>query len=203
MTARVEGVALRRSEGTTRIRTYSRVARFRAPFSLRCGAILIDYILLVAIVAFSTLIARMFGGAARSAGSSAETLGFVIAIAAALLDLGVLAGLTGQTVGKWATGLRIERIDNEDLSIGRAILRHFVGYPLSFVSLGLGFLIAAVDSRGRTLHDIIAGTLVVRETSDSASWQKPTVVKPQISDSRSEISDLRSEITDLKGADLR
>lgn len=40
------------------------LARFRAPFALRCGAILIDYIILVAILAFSTLVSRVLGGGA-------------------------------------------------------------------------------------------------------------------------------------------
>jgi uncharacterized RDD family membrane protein YckC len=146
----------------------SRTAReggkpLRAPFSLRCGALLIDYIVLAAIVVFGTLIARMLGGGARSAGSSAEAIGFLLTFIAAVLDLGILPGLTGLTLGKWATGLRIERVDGSRVGIGRAFLRHFVGYPLSFLILGIGFLMATVTSRARGLHDIIAGTLVVRE----------------------------------------
>jgi len=140
-----------------------KVARFRAPFSLRCGAILIDYVLLAAIIAFSTLISRALGGGARSAGSSTETFGLLLAIFFAALDLGVLPGLTGLTVGKWATGLRILRADGRDIGIGRAFLRHFVGYPLSFVLLGLGFVVAAFSQRGRGLHDLIADTIVVRD----------------------------------------
>ena len=139
--------------------------RLKAPFSLRCGALLIDYIILASIVVFGTLIARMLGGGARAAGSSAETIGFLTAFVVAVLDLGILAGLTGRTLGKWATGLRIERVDGTNPGIGRALLRHFVGYPLSFFLLGLGFLVAAFTVRGRTLHDMIAGTLVVREGS--------------------------------------
>ena len=138
-------------------------ARFRAPFSLRCGAILIDYVVLVAIMALSTLISRLLGGGARSAGSSSETIGIVLAIIVAILDLGVLPGLTGLTLGKWATGLRILRADGMEIGIGRAFLRHFVGYPLSFFTLGLGFLVAAFTMRGRGLHDLIANTVVVRE----------------------------------------
>jgi len=126
---------------------------------------LIDYIALAAIVVFGTLIARMLGGGARSAGNSAETIAFLIALAVALLNLGVLPGLTGITLGKWATGLRIERSDGEEIGIGRALIRHFVGYPLSFLLLGIGFLLVAVTVRGRGLHDIIAGTVVVREGS--------------------------------------
>ena len=138
-------------------------ARYRAPFSLRCGAILIDYIILVAIVAFSTLISRLLGGGARSIASSSETIGILFALAVAAFDLGVLPGLTGLTVGKWATGLRILREDGSNIGIGRAFLRHFVGYPLSFLTFGLGFLAAALTMRGRGLHDLIADTIVVRE----------------------------------------
>jgi uncharacterized RDD family membrane protein YckC len=124
---------------------------------------LIDYIVLVAIVATSTLVARTFGGGARLAGNSTETLGFVLAVLVALANFGLLAGLWGRTIGKWATGLRIERADGQPASPGRIALRHFVGYPLSILTLGLGFLIAGMNSRGRTLHDLVAGTVVVRE----------------------------------------
>lgn len=140
-----------------------RIARFRAPFSLRCGAILIDYILLAAIIVFSTLISRLQGGGARSAGSITETFGIILAFLIAALDLGVLPGLTGLTAGKWATGLRILRADGRPIGIGRAFLRHFIGYPISFALLGIGFIMAALSQRGRGLHDIIADTIVVRE----------------------------------------
>jgi uncharacterized RDD family membrane protein YckC len=124
---------------------------------------LIDYIILVGILAFSTLVSRLMGGGARAAGNSSETVGIVVTIIVAALGLGVLPGLTGLTVGKWAAGLRILRDDGSEIGIGRAFLRHFVGYPLSFITLGLGFLAAAFTTRGRGLHDLIAGTIVVRE----------------------------------------
>ena len=89
----------------------------------------------------------------------------LIAVVIAILDLAVLPGFTGRTLGKWATGLRIERNDGQDIGMGRALLRHFVGYPLSFLLFGIGFLLPAFTSRGRGLHDIIAGTIVVREGS--------------------------------------
>ena len=164
MTANVADAPAPRPQLQTRP-TVQGFSRFRAPFSLRCGAILIDYTILVAIIALSTLVSRVLGGGARYAGSSSETIGIVFAIVAAALDLGVLPGLTGLTVGKWATGLRILRADGLEIGVGRAFLRHFVGYPVSFVPFGVGFLLAAVNSRGRGLHDLIAGTVVVREGS--------------------------------------
>jgi uncharacterized RDD family membrane protein YckC len=158
------------AQGAVKAKVTRRAARhvvrqLRAPFSLRCGSLLIDYVLLVTIVAFSTLVARMLGGGARTAGGSAETIGILIAVFMAALDLGVLPGFTGRTLGKWATGLKIERVDGGEIGIGRAMLRHFVGYPVSFLLLGIGFLLAAFTPRGRALHDLIAGTIVVREAT--------------------------------------
>jgi uncharacterized RDD family membrane protein YckC len=158
------------AQGLPRSQARSRAAshggqRLRAPFPLRCGALLIDYIALVSLVVLGTLLSRILGGGGRAAGNSAETAAILLAIMLAILNLVVLPGLTGLTLGKWATGLRIERNDGGNPGIGRALLRHFVGYPLSFVLFGIGFLIAAVTVHGRGLHDMIAGTIVVREGS--------------------------------------
>ena len=139
--------------------------RLHVPFALRCGAFLIDYIVLISLVVLGTLFARMLGGGARAAGNSAETAAVTLAIIVALLNLAVLPGLTGLTLGKWATGLRIQRVEGGNPGIGWVLLRHFVGYPLSFVTFGIGFLLATVTVHGRGLHDMIAGTVVVREGS--------------------------------------
>lgn len=135
--------------------------RYRAPFSLRCGALLIDYIVVASIIVLSTLIARLLGGGARLAGSTTETAGWIIAIGVTLLNFVVLASWRGQTLGKWATGLRIMQRDGQPLTWVSALLRHVVGYPLSLLTLGLGFFLAVFNSQGRALHDIVAGTVVV------------------------------------------
>jgi len=149
--------------------------RFRAPFALRCGALLIDYILLALVLTFSIMIARLMGGGARIAGGTAEKIGVLITLVVAVLDLIVMAGLTGKTVGKWTTGLRIERMDGRLPGVGRVLLRHVVGYPLSLLPFGLGFLIVTVSPTGRALHDLIAGTIVVRRSERSlvAPVRKP------------------------------
>ena len=139
--------------------------RYRAPFALRCGALLIDYIVLALVLTFSIMIARLMGGGARLAGGTAEKIGIVLTFIVAVADLGVLAGITGRSIGKWTTGLRIERIHGGAPGIVRALLRHFVGYPLSLLPLGLGFLIATVTPTGRALHDFISGTVVVRRNA--------------------------------------
>lgn len=163
MTANVQTAKIPSGAVTTRSEHRARV-RFRAPFALRCGALLIDYILLALILTFSIMIARLMGGGARMAGGTAEKVGILITLIVAVLDLIVMAGLTGRTVGKWTTGLRIERTDGRLPGIGRVMLRHLVGYPLSLLPFGLGFLMVAVSSTGRGLHDLIAGTIVVRRS---------------------------------------
>ena len=160
--AKVQTGKLPRGTGGPRSESHVGV-RFRAPFALRCGALLIDYILLALILTFSIMVARLMGGGARMAGGTAQKIGIVITLVVLVLDFGVLVGLRGQTIGKWTTGLRIERTDGRLPGFGRALLRNFIGYPLSLLPLGLGFLIVTVNPSGRALHDLIAGTIVVRE----------------------------------------
>ena len=45
----------------------------RAPFALRCGALLVDYTVVIGIAAFATLLARMFGATASGWISSARS----------------------------------------------------------------------------------------------------------------------------------
>ncbi|MFL6286366.1 MAG: RDD family protein [Pyrinomonadaceae bacterium] len=135
--------------------------RLRAPFSLRCGALLIDYILLAGVMAFATLLARLFGDMRRGS-SVVLTAGYIAVASVAFLNFIVTAGLSGRTLGKWMAGLRIERRDGEPLSFVRGLVRHLLGYALTALTLGFGFLLSAFDSKGRALHDLLAGTVVVR-----------------------------------------
>jgi len=68
---------------------------------------------------------------------------------------------SGQTLGKKALGLRVVRTGGYKLGLGRAILR-LVGYWLSGLALGLGFIWVAFDRGKQGWHDKIAGTQVVR-----------------------------------------
>lgn len=141
--------------------------RLRAPFSLRCGALLIDYIALVAVMALATMLARTFGDV-RRASALALTAGYVGVASVAIINFVLLAAFSGRTLGKWITGLRIERRDGEPVSFARALVRHSIGYLLTILTLGLGFLITAFDPQGRALHDWLAGTIVVRSRAPRA-----------------------------------
>jgi uncharacterized RDD family membrane protein YckC len=72
-------------------------------------------------------------------------------------------GTRGATPGKKIMKLRVVRVDGVDpVGYGKAALR-LVGYMASGFILYIGFLMILFTDRKQGLHDMIAGTLVVRE----------------------------------------
>jgi uncharacterized RDD family membrane protein YckC len=68
-------------------------------------------------------------------------------------------GVRGATLGKRALGLAVETSAGiSPIGLPRASVR-VLGYVVSAVFLGVGFLLIALDGEG--LHDRIAGTRVV------------------------------------------
>lgn len=68
--------------------------------------------------------------------------------------------LTGQTIGDYATGVRVVRTNGHRMTLVSGALR-LLGYLLCFLSLGLGFLWILVDDRRQGWHDKLAGTYVI------------------------------------------
>jgi uncharacterized RDD family membrane protein YckC len=71
-------------------------------------------------------------------------------------------GLLGATPGKWVCGLQI--IDHEQrcpIGLSRAVMR-MVAYTISSLTLGIGHWLIVFRADRRALHDILAGTRVVR-----------------------------------------
>jgi len=66
----------------------------------------------------------------------------------------------GQTPGKMALGIRVVTPDGQAVSWLRAIGRTLC-YNLDVLTLGIGFLLAAVPPAKRALHDMVTGTVVV------------------------------------------
>ncbi len=134
----------------------------KAPFILRCGAFLIDYILLVGIPVISLLLGRANGAdGARLLNSEISNAGWVITLLLGLTNFIIFPMFSGQTVGKVVTGIQIARLDGSNPGFVNLLLRHFVGYPLTLLTGGLGFLFSAFTGKGRALHDYLSGTIVV------------------------------------------
>ncbi len=68
--------------------------------------------------------------------------------------------LAGQTPGKYLLGLRVFCMDGEPLTLARSA-RRYVGYLLSFLAFGLGFIWITIDDERQGFHDIFAKTCVV------------------------------------------
>jgi uncharacterized RDD family membrane protein YckC len=69
---------------------------------------------------------------------------------------------TGQTPGKMAMGIRVVSAQTGDvIGMGEALLR-YVGYIISGLALGLGFLWIIWDPKHEGWHDKIASTRVVK-----------------------------------------
>jgi uncharacterized RDD family membrane protein YckC len=136
----------------------SAVRRRYAGFWIRCGARLIDGIL-IAIVQYSLIFA-----VAGLGSESAVSLG-VSGLIYFLVHPSYEAVMTVKyraTLGKLALGIRILRTDGSTLSWGRAIGRYFAQL-LSQIILFIGYLMAVFDDRKQTLHDRLCDTVVVYE----------------------------------------
>jgi uncharacterized RDD family membrane protein YckC len=70
----------------------------------------------------------------------------------------------GQTPGKFALGIRVIKTDGTALSDTDAVIRA-IGYNVSAMLFGLGFIWAFFDKNNQTWHDKIARTYVVRKDS--------------------------------------
>ena len=65
------------------------------------------------------------------------------------------------TLGQMALGLRITDLEGRRISFARASGRHFATV-VTGLTFGIGYLLVLLTSRKQTLHDLIAGTVVVR-----------------------------------------
>jgi uncharacterized RDD family membrane protein YckC len=133
-----------------------------APFLLRCGALLIDYIVVISIPVIGLLLSRFVGfDGAQLLNSELNSAGWLFAFLIGVCDLILLPILTGQSLGKMLTGLRVVSIDGSEASFRSLALRQTVGYFLTALTAFLGFFISVFSSKGRALHDYLSQTVVI------------------------------------------
>ncbi len=93
---------------------------------------------------------------------------FIVAVATASIYLFLFHAVLGRSIGKRLIGARVIDIYGDPPTTGRAALRT-VASLLSVATLGLGFLWIGFDSEKRGLHDWIAQTYVVADSSPNAT----------------------------------
>ncbi len=102
-------------------------------------------------------------------------VGVALAVLGAAIAIGYPVGfwvLLGQTPGKLLLGVRIAQVTGKPLTIRRALLR-YLGYFLSAIPLGLGFLWVLMDEHRQGWHDKLAGTYVVYDSRSTYHHRVP------------------------------
>jgi uncharacterized RDD family membrane protein YckC len=120
-----------------------------AGFWIRLGAGVIDLLILGS---FATVLAYFF------------PLPAIWVSAAVAVSIGYWLGFwvwRGQTPGKMAVGIKVIRTDSSTVKWPCAA-RRCLGYVVSTLTLFLGFVWVAFDSRKQGVHDRIADTYVVK-----------------------------------------
>lgn len=132
----------------------------KAPFFLRCAALFVDYIVVLLVPVLWLLMSTFFLDGPGNVTISSTV--WMLSIIVWLIDFIGLPLFRGQTLGKMVVGISIVKRDGTPARLGAIVLRNVVGYLLTIITVGIGFLIAAVNGTGRALHDYIGGTIVVR-----------------------------------------
>ncbi|HYU35068.1 MAG TPA: protein kinase [Thermoanaerobaculia bacterium] len=130
-----------------------------ASFGARLGALIVDQVLLM-IVGLLVLLLVL---SQNSADSLSENGWLVVYYAFSWIYFaGFESSARRGTPGKRMLGLRVTDLNGQRIGFGRATGRYF-GKFFSMVILYIGFLMMIGDSRKQTLHDKMAGCLVLKQ----------------------------------------
>jgi uncharacterized RDD family membrane protein YckC len=131
-----------------------------AGFWRRFGAVIIDGVLLwvAEMIIFRSIAFRMF---VFTAGAMVKTYFWSILIG--WLYFALMESSNKQaTLGKMLIGIKVTDLDGNRITFGKATARHF-SKIISGVILAIGYIMAGFTPKKQALHDIIAGTLVVKK----------------------------------------
>ena len=114
---------------------------------IRFAAVLVDAVILTIVnLVLSAIV-----------GSTAIFLGLAVGIA---YTIGFWTA-SGATPGKMMFGLKVLTVDGDPIGLDKAVLR-YIGLWVNTLTLGIGYLFIAFRKDKRGLHDLIAGTRVIR-----------------------------------------
>lgn len=122
-------------------------------FWRRFGAMLLDGLLFG--LPLSLLLSIILGG---------EENDYLIDVITFLYLLLLPLFWNGYTIGKRVVGIRIVKMNGENVGIGNMLLRELVGRLIYIITFGIGLIVSAimvaVREDKRSIHDLIAGTYV-------------------------------------------
>ncbi len=140
------------------------------------GAVIDGVLINLTLLAITAIFGVTIGGVLgdnQSASGAQIAVGSFVWIMAAAFYLGSFWGLVGQTIGMRFLSIRVENGGKRGIGAKRAIKR-LAGTVACVLTLGVGFLIALLDDRRRTLADRFAGTevLEVEDEARAAPWSR-------------------------------
>lgn len=119
-----------------------------ADFGTRFAAYLIDSVILILVYIFMAIFIYE------------EVLGLMVLIASAAYFT-YFFGTTGQTPGKQVMKIKVITVDGSPLTYNKGFMR-WIGYQVSGITLGIGFLWILKDENNQGFEDKIASTYVVK-----------------------------------------
>ena len=132
-----------------------------APFSMRFGAGLFDLII-GAFVAMLLLSPFAFTGASWSTASGILTFAATWAIVS-FLYMTISVGFFGKTMGMRLFSLEIvDALENEYPTLHQSAISSSI-FLISLAFAGTGFITAFFNEERRAIHDLLSGTIIVRE----------------------------------------
>jgi uncharacterized RDD family membrane protein YckC len=143
-----------------------------AGFWLRLVAVIIDTIFILIVILGAATVVRFVLGAPVGPGaakygvkvfSRGHGIIILICILVPWLYWALMESSPQQaTLGKMALGLKVTDLQGKPISFGKATGRYF-GKLVSELIFYVGFMMAGWTEKKQALHDIMAGTLVVRK----------------------------------------
>ncbi|HUU30093.1 MAG TPA: RDD family protein [archaeon] len=137
-----------------------------AGFWIRVVAFLIDIVIILAWIVLITWIDWTWGIVPGLSGNG-NIIDFICYIVigpiAALYIPYMEASSLQATLGKLALKIKVTDLHGDRISFTRALGRGLGKWVLSLCCLGIGFIVAALTEKKQALHDILAGTLVIKE----------------------------------------
>ncbi|MSQ32604.1 MAG: hypothetical protein EXR59_05185 [Dehalococcoidia bacterium] len=144
----------------------SRREHVRAGFMIRLGAYLVDQIVLflVGFVLLSIFMEAINPGITANQDELTvlqQVIIYTAGVAINIVYYTISIGKWGRTIGKRIFGLQVLTADGKKVGYLRAFVR-FLCYYVDFLTLFFGFFMIAWNKDRRGLHDLLAGTIVIR-----------------------------------------
>ncbi|WP_439691959.1 RDD family protein [Curtobacterium sp. SP.BCo] len=148
-----------------------------AGIALRLAAALLDGVCLVALSAMLMIgLSRVWPSDLDDAWAAALQIGVLVGVLV-LVPAAVETVTRGKSVGRYATGTRVVRLDGGAIGFRHAFARALVGLFELWMTIGsVALLVALFGSRPRRLGDLLAGTFVQHERA--TKYRDPQVVLP-------------------------